>query len=1204
MKRTILIWIYFLLYVPVLIAQLNIGQQNIQPVTPTWDQYELMKYGKVGATLYTGTVNFSLPVFTYQDKDFNIPISLSYATNGYRVNHKSGILGHGWILLAGGMITREIKGVPDDHFFLLPENIMMQPSYYKGYQLCPNADKKYSNVCCLDGDGNYPFTKYQNMGVDEFIETTPDVYSFDFEGYSGCFEANPNCNVNGYCVFNASRESRGIKVIQVNNDSIQLVDVKGYKYTFQRVSAIRKMDSGLPPSRIDMGSEFLVTTGWHLSKIEAPNGRSIVFHLSVVQKDIDYATSSSYYKIAVKLNNGGTVMNGTAKNMHISKPCTSFKLDSISFGKNTRVVFKYEKGMGEYVYNSVTNSAILAEGDHSRLREISVFKNNRLVKNCRLEYISTERSDDYANTVSFLKKATISGEGTYRFDYNQSVRAPLLGTTCFDHWGYYNNATCVPFDENSLFGITESEDTYEELDAEKYKSPNVSTSSLGTLTKISYPTGGYTELFYEPHTYARQMQRSVLNSFEPQLITLSENQVAGGVRIKKIVTHSVGLFAVADSVVYDYSDPECSGKSSGILTCTPRYGVAYNAVAPQYNSTKNVLYYNNSVNLFDYGSTPIEYSYVSEKRTGEGLTNRYYTTSADYPDYIYNVLTDSIGYCPVFTFVPSYYGDKNESYRFFNNSTALRNLLSPLCSQQYKRGRLSCVEYRSSDGKLQKKQRTEYNFPLVKSDSVLFVVGEYAKWFVFPRYDMNEVLNETTEYSAGTSLFQKDQYSYNTNGLLRERKREESDGTINTKSIIYVGDRVPETDVLRKMTVGHVVNEKIEERECRNKNGITSIVNGARYTYCMPDKAHPSLFRVGNVDELMADGGWKKSDTYCYDKLGNLAERTDAVGHVSSYLWGWDSQCLLANIDNCTFSDLQSKLGAVGITSVDSLAMSMSINEETNTRLRKLQTLLPRSQVTLYQYRPEYGITEIRQPDGRSESFGYDGYGRLNEVSNASKQVKNRYMYHIISEKRLSVNVQLPEKFFIADSTFLEADVIGGNGHYNYRWTVSDLSGRVVTVMCCCENIMKFIFAPNLYGVGQYVLACEVTDRISGETASYTSNIRLEYRPVDFSIVFAYENFDEGMSVAYATMKTSLPTTLTFVFRCHTSGMCTLRINGDIYQCCDQQNNFVFSIPNASCLEIGLEIENAKDYSTAELILQDAGILPVGENTMFKLKYE
>lgn len=29
-----------------------------------------MKYGKVGATLYTGTVNFSLSVFTYQDKDF------------------------------------------------------------------------------------------------------------------------------------------------------------------------------------------------------------------------------------------------------------------------------------------------------------------------------------------------------------------------------------------------------------------------------------------------------------------------------------------------------------------------------------------------------------------------------------------------------------------------------------------------------------------------------------------------------------------------------------------------------------------------------------------------------------------------------------------------------------------------------------------------------------------------------------------------------------------------------------------------------------------------------------------------------------------------------------------------------------------------------------------------------------------------------
>ena len=1205
MKKIIVLWMSFLLSVSVAYAQMNIGQQNIQPVTPTWNQYEFMKYGKIGATLYTGTVNYSIPVYTYRDKDFDIPISLQYATNGYRVNHKSGILGHGWRLSTGGMITREIKGIPDEEFFILPGDALTPNYFYRGYQYCPDGILKDAGVLPVSGEGNFPFTKHVEMGNDIYVETTPDIYSFDFLGYTGCFEANPNCSVNGYRVFNTSGESRGIKVLDVQDNLIQLGDVKGYRYTFKSACLIRKMDSGLPTSGelTDMAQVVSVTTGWHLSRIDAPDSRTVAFHLSPVYNDYNYAVASSHHELEYNLGKNKWTIQGESDNIDTNRPFIGYRLDSISFGKCVKVAFYYEKGTNEYEYKPVT-MACPAAGDFSRLKEIQIFKNGCLVKNCRMEYMSTSKNDTYSNTVDFLKSVTISGEGTYFFDYNMSVRAPLLGTTCFDHWGYYNDATGVPFDKSSLFGIIESDDTYEEYGADKYRSPNFVTASLGTLAKITYPTGGYSELFYEPHTYARQMQRTCSNQFYPQLEMLSANVVAGGVRIKKIITNSNAFSSILDTIEYNYSDPNRAGKSSGILTTTPRYGVAYKAMEERYNYEKNVLYYNGTAHLFDYESTPIEYSHVSERKTGEGITDYYYMTSDDFPNYIYKGRSDVIDYCPVATIVQTYDGEKVAVCTFSNASSELRNILSPVCSQQYRRGRLYRTEYRSSDGEVQKKEETEFEYPLVRNDSVLFVVGEYAKWFVFPRYDMNVISNVSTEYSAGVSFTDREQYAYNANGLLRKCEKEESDGTKSIISSVYVGDSISNIGVLGEMVINHVVGEKLEEREYRVKNGIESIVRGERYTYCIPDEMHPSLFRVGQVDDLMADGTWKKNITYRYDHTGNLIEKRDAAGYVSSILWGWDSQYQLAHIDNSTAAELQGKLSAVGIESVDTLAASMAIDEDIYTRLRKLQLLLPQSQVTLYRYKPEYGMTEKICPDASSETFGYDGYGRLNEIRNSLGQVKNQYTYHTMSAQKISAQICPVGTCFVADSTFLDVTVSGGNGHYRYQWTITDNSGNVLTDVYSDDGRQKIFFASNIYTDGQYTLRCIVTDCLSGETTSATTALQLIYRPVEFSNRFVYNNFDEGMSVAGSFVHITIPTTLEFSFSCQTSGQCVLKIGETLYEYSGNYDHVQLQVSASSPVEIYVEINGATDDSKAELTLQNAGILPIGDNNVLTLLYQ
>jgi hypothetical protein len=67
--------------------------------------------------LQTGSANFSLPVFNWQDNKSRLATSISFAYNsgnGLKVNDVASNIGQGWSLAAGGVITRLQVGEPDD----------------------------------------------------------------------------------------------------------------------------------------------------------------------------------------------------------------------------------------------------------------------------------------------------------------------------------------------------------------------------------------------------------------------------------------------------------------------------------------------------------------------------------------------------------------------------------------------------------------------------------------------------------------------------------------------------------------------------------------------------------------------------------------------------------------------------------------------------------------------------------------------------------------------------------------------------------------------------------------------------------------------------------------------------------------------------------------------------------------------------------
>ena len=116
MKQKVLflciIFILSTILIPPIYAQrgFKIGNEMKTPSTDTWN---FIKQGDIGANLHTGTVNLSIPVYTYKDNDFEIPITLDYSSNGLICNMRAGILGPDWVLNAGGIISVEKRGILD-----------------------------------------------------------------------------------------------------------------------------------------------------------------------------------------------------------------------------------------------------------------------------------------------------------------------------------------------------------------------------------------------------------------------------------------------------------------------------------------------------------------------------------------------------------------------------------------------------------------------------------------------------------------------------------------------------------------------------------------------------------------------------------------------------------------------------------------------------------------------------------------------------------------------------------------------------------------------------------------------------------------------------------------------------------------------------------------------------------------------------------
>ncbi|MEO5996695.1 MAG: hypothetical protein ABIN89_08180 [Chitinophagaceae bacterium] len=444
----------------------NKSEQMLKVVPPSPNVASLGKYGEVPVSLYTGIPNISIPLYEIKDGNLDLPITLSYHAGGVKVEEMASSVGLSWTLNAGGVLGRNVRGLPDEvgPWYPQPSANTIESIYSSGnsnaiQQLVKDVDRG-------DRDGE------------------ADIYYYNFNQFSGKFFYDQAGNVH-------TLPTKNILINPIAG-GWKIIAEDGSVYTFIKPEEVRSADCSGDQSN---------NTAWFLTSIRSADGkREISFTYEAL--NFTYETLMGQTKYFSTNSTGSTCLSNHAPCLGTQNYYT-YRLVRIDFGD----------GYINFNYNTQRCDLL----DDKSLDEIKVYsKNNHLIKGFRFRYSYFGNNSDGCNFLSKnlkrLKLVSISEENEslqkppYTFEYNESIELPSRLSYAQDHWGYYNGKI-NNFDLIASFStvvFSGNQITFPGAD----RSANPETAQAGMLTKIKYPTGGETSFTFESNTVSDKQVES------------------------------------------------------------------------------------------------------------------------------------------------------------------------------------------------------------------------------------------------------------------------------------------------------------------------------------------------------------------------------------------------------------------------------------------------------------------------------------------------------------------------------------------------------------------------------------------------------------------------------------------------------------------------------------------------------------------------
>ncbi len=443
-----------------------------QVIPPSPDAAAFGKYGEVPVSNYTGVPNINIPLYEIKTGKVLLPISLSYHAGGIKVEDISSNVGLGWTLNSGGVITRSIMGLPDD---------LTDVGFF-------------NNVLSADMSNSDSYMK-QVAGPPNQLDAQPDVYYFNFGKYSGqlIFSKSGNC----YSIPHHNFKIKpGVGPRNQGSSLWEVTTEEGIKYTFgqtegSEITTVCENGGGIP-SQQDQIPQF--TSSWYLTKVEDMHSLNFVSLTYFAVPVVSYDIRSSYEHTMTfdeEYGCGGSSLNCIG---NYGSGCTTF----------TKI--KYLAGISQITFPG----GLIDFGRSGRLDLPSAFRITGLtIKNYKGDLLKSYNfsNDQYFESgcgTTLCKRLKLSSvrevgrdgieKSPHSFLYHGEALPPRDSKDT-DYWGYYNKRGNTD-DFPEFIDYFNEESHYDYLPGANRRS-NSETVKAGTLSKIVYPTGGYSEFEYE-----------------------------------------------------------------------------------------------------------------------------------------------------------------------------------------------------------------------------------------------------------------------------------------------------------------------------------------------------------------------------------------------------------------------------------------------------------------------------------------------------------------------------------------------------------------------------------------------------------------------------------------------------------------------------------------------------------------------------------
>lgn len=506
MKKIITIGTLFFLITSNVRAQITeVEIAKIIPPSPNAQTF--LKYGDFPISYFTGIPNINIPIYQIQLQDFNFPISLSYNASGIQVNEDASRTGLGWVLNTGGLISRTIVGGDD---FGDPDRYPYFNSDLWDYRMHSNqVTYPVIHGCSWNFTGPTSSLTQWLFGKDNH-DLAPDIFNYNFNGYSGSFSFTHNGSIYKQSSDNLVIKSK--KGTEKDGFNWEIITPDGTTYTFNQREYHHTQNHFAPISNKQIST-------WYLSEIKTINGNKIEFKYDV-QKTYSFSISGISQEYGYKEGEGYALRTSQPYNYGtfydiVTLSDITFPNGLISFSySNERKDQSYEPKLDALTVKSSSNNETVKHVEFKYDYFQSNALGNEVVSIERIKYIIGDLtghpfykaiSDDWNKFRLKLKGIEIGTDKKekYEFKYNEKD-LPTKLSTARDHWGYYNgksNIHLIPNQKfnNPLRSTTTIEGGLSDRPANREVDPNYSQAFV--LTEIMYPTGGKTTFEYESNRY-------------------------------------------------------------------------------------------------------------------------------------------------------------------------------------------------------------------------------------------------------------------------------------------------------------------------------------------------------------------------------------------------------------------------------------------------------------------------------------------------------------------------------------------------------------------------------------------------------------------------------------------------------------------------------------------------------------------------------